>query len=218
MMIKMVQNLPCKFAMVSKWIRHDSIELFSVCQLHYNISIWKMEYKIYIFIWSECKYMSLVTCTVHAFFHVLWLNAAQSPGIILCMHQDSEKWCYNVTSSLIGWVHTQTDPWVSPMYMRVLHWNCDTLILSPMSAKTLCRTWLNKSHESTESYIEVEIGHHIPNNIFKCISLIIGNKWILIKIQMKSVPKIKIDNNTTLVQTMVWCPTGDKPLSEPTMA
>ena len=31
-------------------------------------------------------------------------------GIILCMHPAKERWSYIVTSSLIGWVHTQIDP------------------------------------------------------------------------------------------------------------
>ena len=33
-------------------------------------------------------------------------------GIILCMHSANERRRYIVTSPLIGWVHTQKDPWV----------------------------------------------------------------------------------------------------------
>ena len=33
-----------------------------------------------------------------------------SAGIILCMCPANEWWHYNVTLSLIGWVHTQNDP------------------------------------------------------------------------------------------------------------
>ena len=32
-------------------------------------------------------------------------------GIILCMRPANERRCCNVTSSLIGWVHIQNDPW-----------------------------------------------------------------------------------------------------------
>ena len=32
-------------------------------------------------------------------------------GIILCMRPSNERRRYNVTSSLIGWAHTQNDPW-----------------------------------------------------------------------------------------------------------
>ena len=31
-------------------------------------------------------------------------------GIIFCMHPANERWCYNVTSSLIGWADAQKDP------------------------------------------------------------------------------------------------------------
>ena len=33
-------------------------------------------------------------------------------GIILGMGSANETWRYNVTSSLIGWAHTQNDPWI----------------------------------------------------------------------------------------------------------
>ena len=32
-------------------------------------------------------------------------------GIILCMRPANERRCYIVMSSLIGWAHTQNDPW-----------------------------------------------------------------------------------------------------------
>ena len=34
-------------------------------------------------------------------------------GIVLCMHPANERRRYIVTSSLIGWAHTQNDPWCS---------------------------------------------------------------------------------------------------------
>ena len=33
-------------------------------------------------------------------------------GIILCMHPATERWCYNVMPSLIGWVHAQNNTWI----------------------------------------------------------------------------------------------------------
>ena len=33
-------------------------------------------------------------------------------GRILCMRTANQRWCYSVTPSLIGWAHTQNDPWV----------------------------------------------------------------------------------------------------------
>ena len=37
-------------------------------------------------------------------------HVMQHPGIILCMRPANESRRYNVTSSLIGWVHAQNDP------------------------------------------------------------------------------------------------------------
>ena len=58
---------------------------------------------------------------------------------------------------------------------------------------------------------------HFPDDIFKCIFLN-ENVWISIRISLKFVSKIPIDNKAELVQIMVWCLTGDKLLSEPMMA
>ena len=56
-------------------------------------------------------------------------------------------------------------------------------------------------------------GHHILDDIFKCIFLN-ENVWILIIISMKLVPKVRINNIPALVQIMAWRRLGDKPLSE----
>ena len=46
--------------------------------------------------------------------------------IILCMRQVNQRWRYNVTSSLtsslIGWVHTQNDPWDLEDYNAAIFW------------------------------------------------------------------------------------------------
>ena len=60
-------------------------------------------------------------------------------------------------------------------------------------------------------------GRHFPDDIFKWIFLN-ENVWILIKIALKFVPKVPINNIPALVQIMAWRQTGDKPLSEPMMA
>ena len=39
-------------------------------------------------------------------------HPSQSAGIILCMHPTNGRRRYIVTSSLIGWTHSQKDPWV----------------------------------------------------------------------------------------------------------
>ena len=57
-------------------------------------------------------------------------------------------------------------------------------------------------------------GHYFADNIFKCIFLN-ENVWILLKISLKVVPKVRINNIPALVQIMAWRQPGEKPLSEP---
>ena len=59
-------------------------------------------------------------------------------------------------------------------------------------------------------------GRHVSDDIFKCIFLN-ENVWILLKIWLKFVPKVWINNIPALVQIMAWRRPGDKPLSEPMM-
>ena len=57
---------------------------------------------------------------------------------------------------------------------------------------------------------------HFADDILKCIFLN-ENEWHSIKISLKFVPKVPINNVPALVQIMAWHRTGDKPLSEPMM-
>ena len=57
---------------------------------------------------------------------------------------------------------------------------------------------------------------HFADNISKCIFLN-ENLWISLKISLKFVPKVQIDNIPTFVQIITWCQPGDKPLFEPMM-
>ena len=59
-------------------------------------------------------------------------------------------------------------------------------------------------------------GRHFADDTFKCIFLN-ENVRISIKISLKFVPKVPIDNIPALVQIMAWRRPGDKPLSEPMM-
>ena len=54
------------------------------------------------------------------------------------------------------------------------------------------------------------------DDIFKCIYEN-KNEWILPKISLKFVPKVRINIIPALVQIMAWRRPGDKPLSEPMM-
>ena len=55
-----------------------------------------------------------------------------------------------------------------------------------------------------------------PDDIFKWI-FVNENIWISLRISLKFVPRVRIDNIKALVQIMAWCRPGDKPLSEPMM-
>ena len=57
-------------------------------------------------------------------------------------------------------------------------------------------------------------GCQFPDDIFKFIFLK-ENEWILPRISLKFVPKVRINNIPALVQIMAWRRPGDKPLSEP---
>ena len=59
-------------------------------------------------------------------------------------------------------------------------------------------------------------GRDFPDDIFLCIFLN-ENEWHSIKISLKFVPKVPINNIPVLVQIMAWRRPGDKPLSEPMM-
>ena len=57
-------------------------------------------------------------------------------------------------------------------------------------------------------------GRHFADDTFKRIFLN-ENVRILLKISLKFVPKVRINNIPALVQIMAWRRPGDKPLSEP---
>ena len=59
-------------------------------------------------------------------------------------------------------------------------------------------------------------GRHFADKIFECIFLN-ENVWILHKISLKFIPKVRINNITAVVQIMACGQPGDKPLSESMM-
>ena len=56
-----------------------------------------------------CRTSSLLK--LFSLFSKLSNISSRFPGIILCMGSANERRRYNETSSLIGWAHTQNDPW-----------------------------------------------------------------------------------------------------------
>ena len=59
-------------------------------------------------------------------------------------------------------------------------------------------------------------GRYFADDIFKCIFLNV-NAWISLKISLKFVPRVRINNIPSLIQIIAWRRPGDKPLSEPMM-
>ena len=59
-------------------------------------------------------------------------------------------------------------------------------------------------------------GRLFADDVFKCIFLN-ENVWISLKISLKFLPKVPINNIPALVQILAWRRSGNKPLSEPMM-
>ena len=94
------------------------------------------------------------------------------PGIILCMHPANERWCYIVTSSLIGWVHAQKDP----CYKETSHtwaegtkiWGClfipslvQIIACHPLSAKPLSHPMIFMMKPFPYDWPLVQKTHHL---------------------------------------------------------
>ena len=71
-------------------------------------------------------------------------------------------------------------------------------------------------HSSVNTMRSRQDGRHFSDDIFICIFLN-KNEWHSIKISLKFVPKVPINNIPALIQIMAWRLPGDKPLSEPMM-
>ena len=94
----------------------------------------------------------------------IWSNRqmqTQDSRIMLCMHPTNERWCYNVTSPLIDWAHTQNDPWrfVKITYStihKICTWFCCAFIWVIMTA-------LNKS-----CHVCTRVDSTVPQQLFAC--------------------------------------------------
>ena len=82
----------------------------------------------------------------------------------------------------------------------------------------LCAVYMNRFYEwlTLNSSRLWRNRRQFANNICKCIFLN-ENVLMSIKILLKFIPKGPINNIPALIQIMVWCWPGDKPLSEPMM-
>ena len=118
------------------------------------------------------------------------------------MHPANERQRYNVTSSPIGWAHTQNDPcwsYIGSKYTQ--SWHIITCSLESCEINTLRPR---------------QYGRCSAANISKCI-FFNENMKISIEFSMKFVPKGSINKIPTLDQITAWHQQGSKPLSEPMM-
>ena len=76
------------------------------------------------------------------------------------------------------------------------------------------RVMCSRSWEQFPSFKHMpwQNGRHFADNIFKCIFLK-ENVWLSIKISLRFVTEVRINNIPVLVQIMVWRRSGDMPLS-----
>ena len=93
-------------------------------------------------------------------------------------------------------------------------WWCYNKFNTPVSQMTSysvwCSLWLNILRPRQN-------GRHFADDIFKSIFLN-ENAWITLKISLKFVSKVRINNIPALVQTLAWRGQGDKTLAELMMA
>ena len=72
----------------------------------------------------RCNVVShwLVACTEWTLnIAVLYvISKYDKAGIILCMGPANERWHYTVMPSLIGWAHTQNDPWQGQTLLEII--------------------------------------------------------------------------------------------------
>ena len=127
------------------------------------------------------------------------------------MHAANERWCYTVTPSLIGCVHTQNDPWADMIYLVIFFRSIS--LRQPYGMPSHCQ---NQCWYIINILRQRQNGRRFTNERFKCIFLN-ENVIVLIKVSLKFVPKVQINNIAALVQIMAWRRPRGKPLSEPMM-
>ena len=127
-------------------------------------------------------------------------------GIILCMCPANERRHYNVTSSLIGRAHTPNDPF----FFQNSHCRHH---LAHLRGRALGRLLWNQRLNTLRPK---QNGRHFADDTFKPIFLN-ENIRISIKISLRFVPMVPINNIPALVKIMAWCRPGNKPLSQPMM-
>ena len=117
-------------------------------------------------------------------------------------------WLYTVYHyGCYFWQGKVTFAYTPPSQLQLWHWNNVWLHIYLIFMVILGPIWL--THWGRGKMADI-------SDIFKCI-FSNDNAWIPLKISLKFVPMVWINNIPTLVQIMAWWRPGDKPLSEPMM-
>ena len=87
------------------------------------------------FSWTTCLFWYLFQYFINksvCLYQARWetVYSCDPSGIILCMGPANERRRYNVTSSPIGWAHTQNDPW--PSIGITSGWPCVASLCPPL--------------------------------------------------------------------------------------
>ena len=108
----------CKIATILSWPQCVNVSQ-QVQNVHYEADndIWLTHQPIILcgpesgwFHWLTCCSFNCSQQRNHPITFIVSSQCFYNTGIILCMHPANESRRYHVTSSLIGWAHTQNDP------------------------------------------------------------------------------------------------------------
>ena len=109
-----------------------------VSEINLTLNSQKTPHKLLVKVGYEVFIVSSLVKTGHIITSpgCLWETHMTEAGIILCTCAANERRRYNVTSSLIGWAHTQNDPcWGCDPGYNSLTWPLSLTTLSVMNAK-----------------------------------------------------------------------------------
>ena len=129
-------------------------------------------------------------------------------------------WIFNSSDTIILLLIFIIQLHLTTIHSPISHFCCRWIVFKVLSKSIW---WSQKAWDQNDS-IDCNLGvhtlrprkkdRHFSNDIFKCIFLN-ENIWIFTDISLKLISKGQINNKASLVQIMVWCLFGAKPLSEP---
>ena len=137
-----------------------------------------------------------------AFYRAIFV--LKSPALLTCISQKARK----TTSGQILCHNKLLRNKQNGLFHTCYH-TTNALFVNSYKYATLQRAYVNSLRPRRNR-------SHFADDIFKCISEN-ENEWMSLRISLKFIPKVRINNIPTLVLIMAWRRPGDKPLSEPMM-